>query len=630
MAEPNYFYIYLRKQIPILSILSLFPGLGYIFLGYLNDLLIPALLWYLFILFVSVRGHYLYFAYDKEKMSKDARLRWYIKLRNYYYMLFSAWTAIFVVYVPYHQQHLNDIAIFTQIGASVVASALLFYDKRLFYPILAILILPLIIYFFMVNEWYAYILGIFSIVLGWVLLYATESAHKLLRKTKYQASHDALTGFYNRSYMINALQDTINSLEDEKDYAYLFLIDLDHFKTINDTLGHDVGDLLLQEVAERMQRILGQEHLIARLGGDEFVVLSNRTFTKERARKEASYYAYELLESLKQTYHIQQQQLYISASIGISIIDNTKIKANDYIKEADIAMYQVKASGRDGLFLFNEEMSQRVEKHMEIESMLHFALGNDEICLYFQPQFDTNLSIVGAEVLVRWRNDRLGFISPAEFIPLAEQTGHMTELGNFILENAFKTLAQWESQGITLDQFSINISMRQFFHHNFISDVRQLCNRYLNDRLQSKLIFEVTETLAAEDIKKMTSIMEELKHDGIRFSLDDFGTGYSSLSYLRQMPIDELKIDRSFVSGIEYTQSDKTLIQTIINMAQTFDFSVVAEGVETQMQCDFLIEHDCDLLQGYFLSSPLPKEGFESFYKSSKQTKPDTIQGMYI
>jgi len=224
--------------------------------------------------------------------------------------------------------------------------------------------------------------------------------------------------------------------------------------------------------------------------------------------------------------------------------------------------------------------------------------------------------VIGAESLARWNNPTLGSVSPAQFIPIAEQTGLIIELGNHILETGFRTLREWRDEGIVLDQFSINISMRQLTHHNFVAQVEELLKRYLDDALCRKLIFEVTESIVAEDINRVISVMNSLKEFGIRFSMDDFGTGYSSLSYLNRLPLDEIKIDSSFVGALDKNEEDRAMVVTILNMANILKLNIVAEGVETAEQLDFLINHDCHIFQGYFYSKPLPKEQFDAYCRN--------------
>ena len=610
-------YIFFHRQIVVMLGLSLLPGLGYILLGWVNNNALPALIWYLLVLVVSMWGYRIYKEFDYDKMSAVDLSVWYKKIVLFNYLIFSLWAVIFVLYANETDSKMHYIAIFTEIGAAVVAATLLYADKKILIPTLLILILPLCIYFAMIGELYGYLLSLFSVILMGVLFYSADSANQLLKKTSHQASHDQLTGIYNRHAFINHLQRKINGLEKNHHFSYLLLIDLDHFKTINDSLGHDVGDLVLQEVSARLQKLTAKENIIARLGGDEFIFLGRDFADKEAALKRALDISHQLLKSIKSTYLIGDHHLYISASIGVSLLTEKRFNANAFVKEADIAMYEVKAQGRDGVILFNDELSNRVAQRLEIEQKLHFALKNKEISLHYQPQLDRGQKTIGCEVLVRWKNQELGMVPPDVFIPIAEQTGFVIELGAYILEEAFKTLKNWQEKGIVMEQFSINISIRQFFHHNFVSEVERLCAKYLDDTLRHTLIFEVTETFLAEDVPRVISVMKVLRNLGIRFSMDDFGTGYSSLNYLQQMPIDELKIDRSFINRLSRHPEDQKMVSIILMMAKSFDLKIVAEGVETQEQYLFLAENNCDIFQGYYYSKPLDKEGFETYYSKN-------------
>jgi len=619
-VESKYVYITLYRQIPVIIGLSLIPGLGYVFLGWLNDIMYPALIWYVVVALISAVGYYsLYRNFDYDTMAGSELLLWHKKLSVFYVLIFASWGLIFILYAGETESKMHYIAIFTELGASVVATTLLFADRKILRPILLVLMLPLSIYFSLIGEFYAYVLTLFSLIFMGVLFYSANSSGKLLEKTQYQASHDPLTKIYNRHSFIESLQTMINELEKKQKYSYLLLIDLDHFKTVNDSLGHDIGDILLQEVASRLKGIAGKKNIIARLGGDEFVFLGRSFKNSDEAITQAMNISNRLLESLKSTYKISGHNLYLSASIGVSLLAPERLNANVFIKEADIAMYEVKNKGRDGVVLFNDELSRRVEKHLKIEQNLHFALDNDEIFLQYQPQFNLNQEVIGCEVLVRWENAELGFVPPDVFIPIAEQTGFMIALGEYILEEAFKTFQTWSDEGLILEQFSINISMRQLFHYSFTMDVGRLCQKYLEDELQKKVVFEITETHLAEDIQKVVSVMKAIKENfGIRFSMDDFGTGYSSLSYLQQMPIDELKIDKSFISELSLDKNDQRMVRIIMAMAHTFGLKVVAEGVETVEHYSFLEKNNCDILQGYFYSKPLLKKDFEMYYQEPK------------
>ena len=612
-------YIFLRKQIPLMIGLSLLPGLGYIFLGWINDVVAPALIWYAIAVAISIWGFRLYHGYHPNRMNTKETQQWYTKISIFFILIFSMWTLIFVLYVTEERGHLNYIAIFTQIGAAIVASTLLASDKRLFSITLLFLLLPLAIYFLFIGEFYGYVLSLFSLVMLGVLFYASFSSFTLLENSSYQATHDHLTGLYNRRYFIQFLEQKVINLAHSKKYSYMMLIDLDHFKSINDSLGHDVGDKLLKVVSSRLLRHIGEDQLLARLGGDEFVVVSHEYNSREEALNDATTHANTLLHRLKETFIIDIHHLYISASIGIEIIERSTRDANRLIKEADIAMYEVKAQGRDGVVVFNDELAKRIESHLQIERHLHVALKKEEITLVYQPQLNEKEKVIGCEVLVRWHSETLGTVGPDKFIPIAEQTGMIVELGNFILEESFKTFSSWSKNGIELEQFSINISVRQLFHASFVQEVERLAALYLSTELTAKLIFEITETVLVNDLERVVEVMQQLSYLDINFSMDDFGTGYSSLSYLKAMPVSELKIDQSFISNLGKESSDQAMIITILNMAKIFNLKVVAEGVETAEQLSFLHKNDCHIFQGYYFSKPLTYENFEDFYKSNSK-----------
>ncbi len=609
----THFHEFLRRQIPVMVGLSLGPGLAYIFLGWLHDSAVPAVGWYLVMLATSVWGIRLYRSFDAATMSETRREQWYAQCTWLVYVFFALWALIFLIYVRLDTYKFHYIAIFTEIGASVVASSLLASDKRLFRPTILVLMIPLIVYFMLVGAWYAYVLAVFSTILTWVLLYAARSTNSLLMQTRHQATHDALSGLYNRQYFIEHLQRRMNSLNESGEHGYLLLVDLDHFKTVNDTLGHDVGDRLLQSVAERLLGSAPDRCIVARLGGDEFIVTGGRFAQRDACEAEALETARRTLVALKTPYTVGAHQLHISASIGVSLLGPGDSNATRFIKEADIAMYEAKARGRDGAFVFDEEIARRVEGNLDIERMLHFALPHGEITLHYQPQVDRAGRIIGAEALARWTSPALGAVPPSRFVPIAEQTGLIIQLGQHILETAFRTLDDWHRAGLALKQFSVNISMRQFTHPGFAAQVEELVRRHLDPVLVRTLMFEITETVVAEDIEGVIRTMQRLKTLGIRFSMDDFGTGYSSLSHLNRLPLDELKVDRAFVLALGNDDGDRAMVATILNMAKLLGLNTVAEGVETAAQHAFLMRHGCGMFQGYFHAKPLTKTAFELF-----------------
>ena len=583
-------------------------GPSYIIMGTLYSSALFEFMWYLFTIFVSIIGYYLYKDF-RETMTITQKDIWLQKVRYFMFVYFSLWSIVFAYYVLKDNLQLHYIAIATQLGSAVVASSILASQKKLVISTVVTLMFPIFIYFILVDEVYSYILAFFTLVLSIVLLYAAKNTFEYLIKSRYQAYHDYLTSLGNRRYFIELLE---SSLQDNRNkYTYLLLVDLDYFKTINDTLGHDVGDKLLCEVSNRMKSLSNDyNNNLARLGGDEFCILSNAFDTKEECLDKAVAFSNKLLSDIKKTYYINNDHLYISASIGVSIINNPKLHPSEFLKEADIAMYEAKNNGRDGVIIFSDELCSLIEKKLQIERMLHFAIEKNEINLMYQPQVNRDYHIRGCEVLVRWNNGKLGMISPDIFIPIAEHTGYIIELGDYILEEALKTASEWCHAGRDLEQISINISMRQLLHKDFISRVAILMKKYVSNDCPIKIIFEITETSTTEDLKKLVSVIIELKRFNIYFSMDDFGTGYSSLSYLREIPIDELKIDKSFVAEISDTQQ-ASLVKTIIDISKNLDLKIVAEGVESEYQKDFLQGHDCDLYQGYLFSKPITKSEFE-------------------
>ncbi len=619
MYENINFYKFMHKQIFVIISLTLLTAGGYIFIGYLYGSVSFEIIWFLFDILLSLWGYRLYKMYSHINYTVDEKERWLTQVKYFFFFYSHIWTIMFVKYTLTDNIDLHYVAIATQLGTSVVSVTMLASQRKLSIVTLVTLMLPLTIYFIIVGELYSYLLAFFTIVLAWVLLYAANNTRSYIIKSQYQAYHDYLTKLGNRHYFTALLENSIKIQTNDRKPVYLLLIDLDHFKSINDSLGHDVGDTLLQEVAQRMKKLSDKySNSVSRLGGDEFCILSHSFEDKELCLESALEFANELLEVIKETYIIEEHHLYISASIGVSIINSPDMKAATFLKEADIAMYDAKNKGRDGVILFNEDLSIKVERRLEIENLLHFAIENKEITLVYQPQINSKDNIVGCEVLVRWYNETLGHVPPDEFIPISEDTGFIIELGQYIFEEAIKTLKEWNDKGIKLEQISINISMRQLFHDEFIENVKELCINNLSKEQTSKIIFEITETSVADDVAQLIKNMNTLKECGIRFSMDDFGTGYSSLSYLKQIPIDELKIDKSFVTHLGSEDDDEAIVRTILDIAKNLQLSVVAEGVENSDQKEFLINNDCDILQGYHFARPMSKTEFESLKTNNK------------
>jgi len=625
MLDNMHFYDFMHKQILVVIALFAGTGIGYLYIGWLySSSLLPELLWFSFVLVLSYWGYRLHRTFVDNDLNMEQKEQWLNQLRYFLFSYFSVWTIMFLIYTSRNDVDLHYVAIATQLGVTVVSTTILASQKKLAAFTLVTLMLPLTIYFILVGEFYSYLLAFFTVVLGGVLLYAAHNTFNYLIKSQYQAYHDALTTLGNRRYFIELLNDAMKSQKQSHRHIYLILIDLDHFKTINDTLGHDIGDVLLRQAADRMLSLSKKHHnFVSRLGGDEFCILSTSYATEKECLHHASQFSEKLLASIRESYHIEEHSLYISASIGVSIISNPKMEASTFIKEADIAMYEAKGKGRNGIIFFNETLAKDVEWKLEIERLLHFSLQKNEISLTYQPQYNLENEIIGCEVLSRWDNETLGEVSPTEFIPISEKTGFIIELGSYILKEAFQTLKLWEEKGISLQQMSINVSMRQLFHYHFIHNVKQLCDLYLTKEQRSKIVFEITETSVAEDITKLITNMKILQHYGIRFSMDDFGTGYSSLSYLRQLPINEIKIDKSFISELHHLKDDedRCFVETIFTIAKNLKLKIVAEGIENEEQYQFIVDQKCDILQGYYLSGPLQDEAFETLFLDGKNKK---------
>ncbi|HIE54718.1 MAG TPA: EAL domain-containing protein, partial [Chromatiaceae bacterium] len=541
------FYDHISRQIPPSILLSVIPGLGYLFLGGLNDVVWPAVGWYLGILVISVWGAWLYRIHHRRTMTRWEKARWYRQVLAFFYLAFVLWALIFLLYAGETRGNLHYIAIFTQIGAATVASTFLYAEPKLYRPVIPAMMLLLVIYFAMLGQWYGYVLSLFGMILGGVLLYGSEKSYQLLVKTHRQATHDLLTGLPNRQQFSSQLAQAMVDLKYSGGVSSLLLIDLDHFKTVNDSLGHATGDRLLVQVSHRLRDELPVSCHLARLGGDEFIVIGRRFPDRKTAESAVISLAERLLRMLRQTYVVHGHHLYISGSIGVRFFLAEETDADRLIREADIAMYEAKAAGRNEVFVFTEEMARRVKEHLEVERLLHFAVERDEIGLEFQPIHDRDKRVVGVETLARWHNGQLGQVAPDLFISVAEQTGYIVELGRHILDQALRTLRGWHDRGIRLEQFSINISVRQLMHQSFVRDVADLCERHLAPELRHLLVFEITESVIREDVGQLVRNMKKLERLGISFSLDDFGTGYSALAYLKRLPVKEVKIDRMFV-----------------------------------------------------------------------------------
>ncbi len=434
---------------------------------------------------------------------------------------------------------------------------------------------------------------------------AEEKIHRL-------AFYDPLTELPNRRLLMVHLQHALLASARSGRIGALLFIDLDNFKLLNDTLGHDKGDELLRLAAARLRGALRESDMVARLGGDEFVVmLEDLGASPKAAALQAELIGKKLLELCNRPYPLQSGQYRSTASVGVALFDPPATGVDEILKHADLAMYHAKAMGRNTLRFFDCSMQRVVEQRMALEEDLHDGLDRGEMVLHFQQQVDASGQIVGAEALVRWRHPRRGLILPGEFIPLAEQTGLILKLGKWVLRAACTTLRQWALHPrLARLQLSVNVSARQLFEPDFVAQTLALvAETGANPR---RLALELTESVFAEDAATTIARMATLRQQGINFALDDFGIGYSSLSYLQKMPLDHLKIDKCFVADVPTSSHGATIVRIIITLAEKLGLTVVAEGVETEEQKNFLSDNGCTNYQGYLFGRPVPQADFEA------------------
>lgn len=434
-----------------------------------------------------------------------------------------------------------------------------------------------------------------------------KEAAKRIRDLAY---YDDLTGLPNRRFLLEQLDRAFAQASSQDLVGALLFIDLDHFKTINDSLGHATGDWLLQQVALRLGEHSRPSDILARLGGDEFVLLlSVLASNPAQAEMQAVLLAEQLIETLSVPYEYQGQSLHTGASIGISLFPCRGQSSADLLKQADTAMYQAKSGGRRTVRVFDLQMQKQADKRLLIHNQLRNALRNNELVLHYQPQHMVATGqLMGGEALLRWVHPERGMISPADFIPIAEETDLIVDIGKWVLLDACRQYVQWDMAGYRLPQLSVNVSARQFRHPDFVDHVSSALA--ITGMAPSSLNLEITESVVVGNTEETISKMNELKALGLSFSIDDFGTGYSSLAYLKRLPVDELKIDRSFIQDIPQDDSNMAIVEAVMAMASHLNFTVTAEGVETRQQLEFLKKQGCSFYQGYLASKPLSADAF--------------------
>ena len=427
--------------------------------------------------------------------------------------------------------------------------------------------------------------------------YISDSEEEHKKSLYYQASHDSLTTLPNRQFLLDIKRDWI--FKGAKPFSFFF-IDMDNFKHINDSYGHDFGDRVLRDIARRLKNIISKDDLAIRQGGDEFIIM-----TPTVSKREVMHLAQRVLDSLSEPYLIEEYNFILCSSIGISKYPKDGSSLTDLIKSADVAMYEAKKQ-RNNFCIFKDSIKNRYFRRVQIEYELKFALANEEFYLVYQPQIDNKGSIYGVETLVRWENRKLGFVPPDEFIKIAEDTGVMPSIGKFILKTALSDMYELQNRLQKEFQISINISVKQFMEIGFLENLKNLIEEIGNKK--ELITLEITETLFIEDLDYILTLLERVKEMGLKISLDDFGTGYSSLSLLKKLPIDELKIDKSFVDDIESSKRSKEMLQSVITIGKNLNYTVLAEGIENIEQVKLLTDFKCEVFQGYYFSKPIRKE----------------------
>jgi len=424
-----------------------------------------------------------------------------------------------------------------------------------------------------------------------------DSEHELA----HLAHHDPLTDLPNRLLFTDRAEQALASAQIHKRGCAMLMIDLDHFKMINDSLGHNIGDQLLKAVSARLLGIFGPGITLARLGGDEFAVLAESC----PQPGQAAALAQRIIDCLKEPFEFAEHQLFINASIGISLFPSDALSAEQLLRNADSALFKAKSTGRDGYALYTEELTAHAQQRVEIAFELRRALEQHELRVYYQPVHDLKSSrLIGVEALVRWEHPQRGLVSPAEFIPIAERTGLISEIDAWVMQQACRQMCEWQAAGVVLSFIAVNVSTRLFARRELYQQVAQVLHDTGLD--PAFLELEVTESAVMDDPEVALEQMHRLRELGVRLAIDDFGTGYSSLLRLKRLPVQKLKIDQGFVAGLPWDEDDAAITRVIIALAQSMGMQVHAEGIEQEEQARFLLDHCCDLGQGYWFGRPVP------------------------
>jgi diguanylate cyclase (GGDEF)-like protein len=434
--------------------------------------------------------------------------------------------------------------------------------------------------------------------------------HEHSKLLKHQAHHDELTQLPNRVLFKDRLQQSVLSHKRCKNKFALLFIDLDHFKDINDSLGHHIGDEVLKEASQRLQKSIRENDTLARLGGDEFTIILSNIDSIQSAKKIAK----KIVTIMRKPFAVSELKLHMTASIGIAIYPDDSTDENNLIKYADAAMYTSKEKGRNTYTVYKKNMTLSVYKRVILENSLRIAIKEEDFIVYFQAQYlGKSDTLIGSEALIRWQHSELDLIPPNEFIPLAEDLNLIVNIDRIVMKKAIKQYAQWYKMGLNPGKLSLNLSMKQLNEADFINYLLKIIKKYDFDK--NLLELEVTETQVMQNPELSIKKLQLISNLGIDIVMDDFGTGYSSLSYLKKLPLKKLKIDKSFIQDIPHDEDDMTITKTIIAMGKGFNLKLIAEGVETNEQKEFVLESGCEAIQGYLYAKPLSAQDMEKLLK---------------
>ncbi len=439
-----------------------------------------------------------------------------------------------------------------------------------------------------------------------------STLNKQREQLEYQANYDALTNLPNRILFMDRLQQAMSSADRYDKKVALLFIDIDHFKEINDSLGHHIGDKLLVDFSNRIKNKIRKSDTISRLGGDEFCIILNNI-------KDIDFITNFIIESMKvinDPFIVNGRKLHVGMSVGVSIYPNDGLSANTILKNADAAMYRAKESGRGTYFFYDEAMTQRAMERVFLETELRKAVVEDEFVVYFQLQIDAKKNrLVGMEALVRWNHPTMGLLLPDKFIPIAEVTGLIVDIDRIVIKKALLQFKEWNNSGLNPGKLAVNLAIKQIESDDFIEFIENLLNK---EHYNYKDIeFEVTESQIMNNPEKSIKTLQKLSDKGISLAIDDFGTGYSSLAYLKRLPIKKLKIDKSFVDNLPDDPEDIAISKTVINLCKSLGLKVIAEGVETEAQKEFLVNNGCKFIQGYLYSKPLSVDDMTKYLQKN-------------